>query len=355
MILNDRIKAFISLGKFLMQFGESSDKADHPINQLYYDSFAQLIKTAHHSNGWFTEDNVRNAINQIALSLNESELLEWVAIYINKLSEPSSPKTVGIVMAGNIPLVGFNDFLCVLLSGNKALIKTSSNDHVLLPAIAEVLSSIEPRFNDQIEFAENKLPPVDALIATGSDNTARHFEYYFKKHPKIIRHNRNSVGVLTGMEKEEELAELGKDIFQYFGLGCRNISKLYVPSNYNFNSFFTSIYKYKDVINNNKYGNNYEYNRTVFLMSKENKMLDNNFLILKEDSNINSPIGVLFFEYYEDINMVNEQLSRQKQLIQCVVSSSEKIQDALPFGQAQCPSLNDYADGIDTILFLTSL
>jgi len=258
-------------------------------------------------------------------------------------------------MAGNIPLVAFHDWFCVLLSGNKFKGKLSSDDNLLLPFLSKVLITIEPYFENQIEFTEGQLKNMDAVIATGNNNSARYFEYYFSKLPHIIRKNRNSVAVLDGTEKSDELGLLGKDIFQYFGLGCRNVSKLFVPEKYKFDMFFESIIEFKDIVMHNKYANNYEYNRTIYLMNSDKSLLDNNFLLLKADLSYSSPIGVLFYEFYSDINSLNAKLENEKEQIQCIVSKNNNVKNAIGFGKAQCPSLNDYADGIDTMKFLISL
>ncbi|MFN2262367.1 MAG: acyl-CoA reductase, partial [Psychroflexus sp.] len=187
-----------------------------------------------------------------------------------------------------------------------------SNDKVLLPFLAEALIEIEPEFQNKIRFTENKLENFDAVIATGSNNTARYFEYYFKNKPNIIRKNRNSVAVLSGRETKNELKTLGEDVFRYFGLGCRNISKLFVPKIYKFDTFFESIFEYKTYIDHHKYANNYDYNKAVYLMSSV-KLLDNNFLILKEDSNYASPIGCLFYETYENEDELQNKLESDKE------------------------------------------
>jgi len=255
-------------------------------------------------------------------------------------------------MAGNIPLVGFHDFLSVLISGNSVLVKLASNDKHFLPLIAKYLEYVEPSFNSKITFTEEKLTNFDAAIATGSNNTARYFDYYFGKYPNIIRKNRNSVAVITGNETENELKGLGEDIFRYFGLGCRSVSKLFVPKNYDFDNLFKAIYEYHDIINYAKYQNNYDYNKAVYLMS-EFKLLENGFLMLKEDQSYASPIASLFYEYYDDLNQLTEKLDTDTEQIQCVVSNS--IENAIPFGKTQQPSLTDYADGVDTLAFLAQL
>jgi hypothetical protein len=249
-------------------------------------------------------------------------------------------------MAGNIPLVGFHDFLSVLISGNKVLIKQSSNDNRFLPLIAKYLEHVEPQFKGLIQFTEERLSDFDATIATGSNNTARYFEAYFGKYPNIIRKNRNSIAVLTGNETHEELNQLGEDIFRYFGLGCRSVSKLFVPENYDFDNLFKAIYDYKDLINYIKYRNNYDYNKAVYLMS-EFKLLDNGFLMLKEDPSYASPIATLFYEDYEDLDSLKEKLQNDREHIQCIVSNV--IDNAVQFGKTQHPLLTDYADCVDRL------
>ncbi len=225
-----------------------------------------------------------------------------------------------MILAGNIPLVGFHDFLSVLITGNKALIKTSSNDQHLLPFLAKYLIAVDENLKDKITFVEGKLENFDTVIATGSNNTARYFEYYFKDKPSIIRKNRNSVAVLNGKESKEELEALGEDIFRYFGLGCRNVSKLFVPKGYSFDAFFEAIFKYQDVIHYEKYANNYDYNKAVFLMSNF-KLLDNGFLTIKEDSSYASPISSVFYEFYENIEELKARLEADSEQIQCIVSN----------------------------------
>ncbi len=356
MTLDNRIKAFISLGRFLKQFAVDGKKDEaNSLNALFYNDMEELIKTVHVHNQWFTEENVRNAFGALAYSLEETPLLDWISVYIKDIKTEKEPKRVAVIMAGNIPMVGFHDMLCVLLSGNKFAGKLSSDDKLLLPFVAKILKQIEPEFSNLIEFTEDQLKNMDAVIATGSNNSARYFEYYFGKYPNIIRKNRNSVAVLTGAETTDELKLLGDDVFQYFGLGCRNVSKLFVPKGYAFDTFYESIFDFQNVVNNNKYANNYDYNKTVYLMSSNPTLLDNNFLLLKEDVSYSSPIGVLFYEFYDDIKELNKKLETEKEQLQCIVSNSIEIKNALPFGKAQCPSLNDYADGVDTMKFLIGI
>jgi len=320
-------------------------------NDLFFDDFRELVENQIHSNGWFTSEQVCFSLQEWANALTQENLDSWLSIY--DLSKQNQPKNVGLVLAGNIPLVGFHDFLCVLVCGHKALIKTSSNDKQLLPFLAKYLIKINPELQNKIKFIDEKLNNFDAVIATGSDNTARYFEYYFRNKPSIIRKNRNSVALLTGKETQKDLFDLGKDIFTYFGLGCRNVSKLYVPKNYDFDVFFQAVYPYREIIDNHKYNNNYHYNKAVFLMSNY-QILDNGFLILKEENSYSSPISVVFYQYYSDLQEIKNRINQDNELIQCVVSN-KIIENSVVFGQTQNPRLWDYADNVDTILFLLEL
>jgi len=341
------IDAFVKLGKYLTDFCDKCYSNNPEVDQ----NLKEIVARAGHHNGWFTEDSVLFSLRQWGELLSEQNIKDWLVNY--SFQTKSEPKTVGIVMAGNIPLVGFHDFLSVLLSGNKVLVKLSSNDKVLLPYLSNFLIEEEPSLVDKIEFVDGKLESFDAVIATGSNNTSRYFEYYFGKKPNIIRKNRNSVAVLSGRESEEELKALGEDIFRYYGLGCRNVSKIYVPKEYNFDGLFNALFHYKDIINQHKYANNYDYNKAVYLMS-EFKILDNGFLILKEDDSLTSPISALFYSYYDDESTLRKKLQEMEEQIQCVVSSDAKGND-VNFGDSQKPSLKDYADGIDTLEFLLKL
>jgi len=352
MKLEKRIKAFSELGKFLGQFSiDQIEKIDGVAsNDLFFEGFKQQIKNTHNSNGWFTEDNVLHAVNNWSKLLNQRELTSWTDKYHFK---GDIQKKVAIIMAGNIPLVGFHDFLSVLISGHKVLVKQSSNDQDLLPFISKYLEHIEPEFKGKIEFTEKKLENFDAVIATGSNNTARYFEYYFKNKPSIIRNNRNSVAVLNGKESSAQLEGLSQDIFRYYGLGCRSVSKLYVPKGYNFDDFFNAIYHWHPIINEIKYANNYDYNKAVYLMS-EFDMLDNGFLMIKEDPSLASPIATVFYEFYDTEDALKKNLEAAKENIQCIVSHGF-LTSEVNFGQTQHPNLGDYADGIDTVDFLLKI
>ena len=294
--IKNRINTFVKLGEFLSQFSlKSIEKKDHiSNNDLFFDAFTHQLKIAQENNTWFTKENLLFAIESWSSLLTEDNLTSWVkTIDLSKVSS----KRVAIVMAGNIPLVGFHDFLAVLISGHQVVVKQSSNDKHLLPMIAKFLEYTDASFKGKITFTEEKLTDFDAVIATGSNNTARYFEYYFNDKPNIIRKNRNSAAVLTGTETEEDLENLSDDIFTYFGLGCRSVSKLFVPRDYDFNQFFNGMYNKKEIIYNAKYANNYDYNKAVYLMS-EFDLLENGFLMIKEDASYSSPIATIFYEYY---------------------------------------------------------
>jgi hypothetical protein len=350
MTLETKKSVFVELGKFLSQFSEkeSVKRSDVLNNDLFYDDFEKLIYLSQSHNGWYTPEQVYFSINSWAEALTEENINKWVSQY--SFDSVSTEKTVALILAGNIPLVGFHDFLSVLITGNKALVKTSSNDQHLLPFLANYLIAVDENLKDKITFVEGKLENFDAVIATGSNNTARYFEYYFKDKPSIIRKNRNSTAVLNGEESKENLEALGEDIFRYFGLGCRNVSKLFVPKGYSFDAFFEAIFKYQDVIHYEKYANNYDYNKAVFLMSNF-KLLDNGFLTIKEDSSYASPISSVFYEFYENIEDLQSRLETDSEQIQCIVSNN-LIEKSIPFGQTQNPQLWDYADNVDTITFL---
>ncbi len=352
MTLEHKKNIFIQLGLFLSQFSENKSIKNPVVlhNDLFFDKFLDLIQLTQSHNGWYTPEQVFFSIQSWSQALTEINLNTWLSDYNFKESEP---KTVGLILAGNIPLVGFHDFLSVLISGHKVLVKTSSNDQHLLPFLAQYLILVEPKLSNSITFVEGKLQNFDAVIATGSNNTARYFEYYFKDKPSITRKNRNSVAILNGKESSEELFNLGEDIFRYFGLGCRNVSKLFVPKKYDFAPFFEAIYQYKDAIFYEKYANNYDYNKAVFLMSNF-KLLDNEFLTLKEDASYASPISSVFYEFYEDINDLKQRLNADNEQIQCIVSNG-LIDNSIHFGQTQKPNLWDYADNVDTIEFLINI
>lgn len=352
MNLQQRINAFVKLGDFIGQFSNEAipkkNNVEH--NDTFFDGFKHQLKLAEEHNGWFTQENIRFALKGWQDLLTQTHLTHWLQPYnFNAIS----PKKVAIIMAGNIPLVGFHDFLSVLISGHSVSVKQSSNDKHLLPYLAKYLEFVEPCFKGKITFTEEKIENFDAVIATGSDNTARYFEYYFKGKPSIIRNNRNSVAVLTGKESKADLKNLSEDIFRYYGLGCRNVSKLFVPKNYNFDAFFEAMYHWHPIIEETKYANNYDYNKAVYLMS-EFDMLENGFFMVKQDKSYASPIATVFYEHYENTSSLKEKLASEKQQIQCIISKGF-IDNEIAFGNTQKPQLWNYADDIDSIEFLLAI
>ena len=338
MNLDERIKAFSDLGEILRNTIEG--KGENQLNNL-----TDLINNQVKYNQFFTPFNVRMAISSIAGELSSENLKKWTDQY-PALNMNFSPENVAVIMAGNIPLVGFHDFLSVLISGNNLIAKTSSKDAELIVRIGEILSSINPGFMDKIRFTDGLLTGFDAIIATGSDNSSRYFEYYFGKYPHIIRKNRNSIAIITGDETDNELETLGNDIFSYFGLGCRNVSKIFLPEGYDVHTMIKNWQRFSDVINHSKYANNYEYNMAIYLVNKE-KFLDTGYLLLKESVQLSSPVSVLYYEFYKSERELSVKIDNLKEKIQCVIGKKN-----IPFGKAQCPKLWDYADNEDTLDFL---
>lgn len=350
--IQNRINAFVKLGTFLSQFSadniQKKENIEH--NELFFDGFLHQIKLAQEKNSWFTKDNILFSLYSWSKALTKSNLVDFSK---DLNSNQNSSKKVAIIMAGNIPLVGFHDFLSVLISGHSVLVKQSSSDKHLLPFLTKYLEYVEEDFKGKITFTEEKLTDFDAVIATGSDNTARYFEYYFKDKPNIIRKSRNSVAVIKGNETIEDFTNLSNDVFQYFGLGCRSVSKIYVPENYQFDTFFNGMYYKKDIINNAKYANNYDYNKAVYLMS-EFDLLENGFLMIKEDESYSSPIATIFYEYYENEIDLKIKLHQDREKIQCIVAK-DFIENEVAFGKTQHPKLTDYADGVNTLEFLSNI
>ncbi|WP_317165580.1 acyl-CoA reductase [Nibribacter ruber] len=336
MTLENRLSAFVALGDYLRALTEE---------ELEY-----LARRTGQFNNFFDLPNVSSALDGIAHMLQREPLEKWVANYD---FSHIMPKKVGVVMAGNIPAVGFHDALCILLSGHILQAKLSSDDPFLVKHLLDKLTELEDRFGAQIQYVD-MLKESDAIIATGSDNTARYFEYYFAKRPHIIRKNRTSVAVLTGEETQEELASLGDDILRYYGLGCRNVAKAYVPEGYDFTPFFEAMEYKKDVVDHHKYRNNYDYNKSILLVNRV-EHLDNGFLMVTESKNLVSPISVLFYETYKDSEDLKAKLTEVQDKLQCVVSKEGAWKNSFSFGQAQCPSVTDYADGVDTMAFLAKL
>jgi hypothetical protein len=338
MNLEERIKSFAVLGEILRDSlkGKTGN---------YLPKLNTIIENQVNINPWFTEENVRSAVGEIACQLTKENLTKWTGLY-PALKVNYKSLNIGLIMAGNIPLAGFHDFISVLISGNKVVAKTSSKDSELIVFIADLLISTNPEFRKRIEFTQSTLTGFDAIIATGSNNSSRYFEQYFGKYPHIIRKNRNSIGILEGNETREDLENLGNDIFTYFGLGCRNVSKLYIPKGYDISRLTNSWGKYSGIITHIKYANNYDYNKALFIVNKE-VFHDSGYILLKEDNKLYSPVSVLNYEYFESQSSVKEQIDKLSENIQCIVGKKN-----VPFGQAQSPNLWNYADGIDTVEFL---
>jgi hypothetical protein len=334
MDLATRINAFNELG--------------NRIKALHKTGREQLYERANLSNPWFTAASVQNALDGIALFLDSETLRSWTSQY------PTAPnqKMVGIAMAGNIPLVGFHDLLCVLISGHQALVKLSSQD-ALMQVLINWLIEIEPRFATKIKI-EERLNAAEAMIATGSDNTSRYFEYYFRTRPHIIRKNRSSCAIIMGEESNEELLKLGKDVFTYFGLGCRNVAKVFVPEEYSFTNLLDVWQPYQAIIHHHKYANNYDYQKSILLVN-QTAFFDSGFVLLTESANLVSPISVLFFERYIDQTDLQHKIQSHSEKLQCIVSANGWYSTSVAFGKAQQPEVWDYADNVDTMKFLSIL
>lgn len=334
MTKKQRIDAFVSLGEYLL-----SNNTD----------LQQVSKQAHYHNAWFTSPNMAKALTTIGRSLSAPGLTDWLAPYP---FDSESDKSVGLILAGNIPLVGFHDILCALCAGFNIRVKTSADDPVLTAHLLNQLMEIEPRFSRKITISE-RLKNFDLVIATGNDNSARYFSYYFGQKPHIIRKNRNSAAVLTGRETQLDIQLLGNDIFDYFGLGCRSVSKLFVPHDYDISTFFEGIAQFSDVINHHKYANNYDYNKSIYLVNGD-KHYDNGFLLVKPDQRTASPLAVVFLEAYSNLEGLADRLTALSPQLQCVVSGEplDIITPVVRPGRSQEPALDDYADGVNTLDFL---
>ena len=353
MKLNNRIEGLSRLGATIREFADlykHQVECTNPGHQW----LEEQLQRALDKNAWFTLPHILEAIESVGRCLTPENLDQWTAQYPDMPDKMTSPKTIGVVPAGNIPLVGFHDFLSILIAGHVYYAKLSSKDAVLPRAIARMLLEIEPRFADQIYFEDQQLKNFDAIIATGNNNTSRYFEYYFGGYPHIIRNNRNGVAVLTGEESPEELRLLARDIFLYFGLGCRNVSKLYLPEKYDINGMLDQFTDWESITDNSKYGNNYDYHKSIFLIN-QTPHYDTGFVLAKKDQRISSPVSTLHYENYHRLTDVKNMIAQNRSQIQCIVSHSQIFPEAIPFGQAQYPRLWDYADDIDTLRFLLSL
>jgi len=343
----ERLIAFSELGTL---FKENVDKKE---NKKFPEWDTVLEKTLIESksyNSWFTIDNIKLSLKNWSNSLQENIISDWLSKYN---IEDKSSKKIAIIMAGNIPAVGFHDLLCSLLLNFDCIVKLSSEDKLLIPFIVKFLESRNEKLKNKVTFESEKLKDFDGVIATGNNNSHRYFDYYFSKYPNLLRKTRHSIAVLDGKESDNDLSELSNDIFNYFGLGCRSVSKVFIPYGYDLDLLFNAFFRHKEVVNHNKYVNNFDYNKAVYLMSKE-KFIENGFIILKEESKLGSPIGCLFYEFYNDKKEITKLINNNSDSIQCVVSNIN-FNTNIKFGQTQCPNISDYADNNDTIKFLLKI
>jgi len=317
-----------------------------------------LLRTAEAENRWFTPHFSKTAMLACGNMLQEEKLDEWMSRYA-AINQKRSPKRVGLVLAGNLPMVGWHDVLCVLISGHHAVIKYSTNDRVLISTTLNEWVKHHPQMAAQIEVTQGKVEGVDAVIATGSSNTKRYFDYYFRRIPRILRSQRTSIAVLSGNEPPDELRALGHDVFTYYGMGCRSVTQLFVPANFDLNRLFSVWTEWAYLSENNKYANNYDYHKAIWLLNQE-VLVENGFLLMKEDTGFFSPVGTLYYAFYDEPDAVRDLLLSHSDQIQCIVTgnSTDWSEGRIPqvaFGQSQNPNPWDFADGVDTMSFLLEL
>ncbi len=357
--INKRIAAFSALGSQFKVVAQALDQQNPeiPKSKAAKALYEKAMESPHH-NPWFTIDNVSQALHALAGMLTTGNLNQWCSTYEELWNSPSTPpKTVAVIMAGNIPLVGFHDFLSVLISGHAILARLSSQDKHLPKAVGELLIEIEPAFEPYITFGEAIISGFDAVIATGSNNSARYFDYYFGKYPHIIRANRTSMAVLTGNESQQQLEALGHDVFSYFGLGCRNISMLAIPPQFDLPRLQKAWSPFSGIVNHSRYGNNYDYQKAVLLINNI-PFTDTGFCLLRHHDSLASPVSVIHLLNYNDNEHLEQYLEEHRHQIQCVAaidSQQIKAADPIPFGKTQQPELWDYADGVNTLRFLSGL
>jgi hypothetical protein len=363
--LEDRIGAFDQLGRIFERYleslpslGRAISKGDASITNSHFSFLSNIIETTIEEAGllnpWFTRQNILISLSGISKILNRKNLVSWLKTWNPESLSPKIPLKIGVIMAGNLPFVGFHDFLSVLITGHKFIGKLSTRDNRLLPMVSNIISVINKDLFENIELTDEKLYGIDAIIATGSNNTYRYFDYYFGKYPHIFRKNRNSVAILKGNETPDELASMGDDIFTYFGLGCRNVSKIFVPEKYEFNKLFEVLEKFLYITEHHKYMNNFQYYRSVYLLNKI-PHYDNGFLLLKQDKSYHSPVSVLFYDYYSSTEKLVEKLVSDNIFLQCIAGNEIPGLKTVPFGKTQFPELWEYPDNINTIDFLINL
>lgn len=347
MNLASRIESFCLLGERLRQFGRDDWHRD-------FDPLVQALRTSPASNPWFTEEHIRLALNNLGESLTAESVDRWLVPYRQRLEVEARPRRVGVVMAGNIPAVGFHDFLCVMISGHTLAGRTSSSDSLLIPAMAEWLVAGNPAWSGLFSFTTGTLEGFEAVIATGSDSSASRFEQYFSSRPRIIRGHRNSVAILDGSETDAELQGLACDVMQFFGLGCRSVSKIFVPRGYDFRPLVGALEPWSHFADHPRYRNNLDYNRAIYAIGSR-PVIDTGALLICEDAAIDSRVAMLHFSYYDNCGEVADELESLRDRIQCVCGRPGRAGVSTAFGEAQKPMLRDYADGIDTMEFLLSL
>lgn len=308
----------------------------------------QAIDQTYQLNSWLTPENYWHCIEHWNSTLTSDKLIDFLDNY----DVSSSPKNVGIIMAGNIPMVGFHDLLCVCLIGHNAFVKLSSDDNRVIPFIIHELISMDDRIAQQIVI-KDKIQSIDAVIATGSNNSFRYFENYFQHIPRLLRKNRKSMAILDGSETQKDLAELSKDILMYYGLGCRNVSLIFLPKQTNINKLLDEMSSFKDIINHNKYANNYTYHKALLLMNNE-QHLDTGFLLPKNRRDLFAPLACINYAYYESIDELDTFVFKNKDDIQCIVGNYSST-NTISFGKAQTPDLKQFADDINTLEFLSTL
>ncbi len=340
--LQQRINAFSELG--LIMHEAASPTPSSPVAL----GLRKLMDSQEHNNKWFTPDNVQLAVKSIAQMLEKDKLERWLESYTIH-DNPEIKKSVAVIMAGNIPLVGFHDFLCVLITGNKLIARTSKKDNELIVKLADIIKGIDHGFRERIRYTDTISGNYDAVIATGSNNTSRYFEYYFSQKPHIFRKNRSSVAIISRDTDERDMETLAYDIFTYFGLGCRNVSKVYLEEGLNPDVFFSKWAGWSYILNHQPYANNYLYNKSLFKIN-QHPFQDNGFLLFKNSTGFTSPVSVLYYDSFSNREKLMDELRLHSENIQCIVSEND-----IRFGQTQYPGPGDYADNMDTIEFITSL
>lgn len=342
MIREQLISDLTTLGQWLNQLGDKGIPVSENFSSKLTEAFSTAIDREIYRNGWFEPQEVKNSLKGIASWLTHDKLVGFSSPYTYHEFRPS----LGLILAGNIPMVGFHDILCGLLSGYTLQIKLSSDDQQLIPLIVRGLIELNPMYAELIHLNPQKLSGFDAVIGTGSDSSLLHFQSYFKTIPHLLRGNRTSIAILRGDESQEELTALGRDIFQYFGRGCRNVTHLIVPKGYSFDAFFEAILPFQTVIQNKKYGNNYDYNRAIHLLSNQ-PLLDNGFLLLLESTALHPPLAMIHYHSYTQHSEAIEYINQHQDKIQCVSGTVD-----VPFGTTQQPGIEDFADGINTMEWL---